>query len=224
MMTKVNCNEVVTNNGGILSLVNYEVSNIKGKEAIKYYSETVQVAYKKLTELREQLSEIRVLEITATAKEKLVKELFAKNSDNDHLASFMFNLYCNSKEWTVPVLVKKELRLVIRENEEQDGFINSCVFTEAYIDMNGDVKTVLDRKPLFIEYPTKQEVRILESHLEGIKDKNKFLISEMLINFNILKKESNGDYSQMFNNIESNTKEHLLKMDNYAQLLVRGVL
>lgn len=224
MMVKMNCNEVLLNNNGILSLTNYEISNIKGKEAIRYYSETVQLAYKKLTELREQLSEIRVLEITATAKEKLVKELFAKNSDNDHLASFMFNLYCNSKEWTVPVLVKKELRLVIRENDEKNGFVNSCVFTESYVDMNGDVKTILDRKPLFVEYPTQKEIRILETHLEGIKDKNKFLISDMLINFNILKKESNGDYSQMFNKIENNTKEHLLKMDNYAQLLVRGVL
>lgn len=224
MMVKLSCKEVVVNNNGILSLINYEVSNLKGKEAIRYYSETVQLAYKKLAELRVQLSEIKAMETMATIKEKKVKELFAKNSDNDHLASFMFNLYCNSKDWTVPVLVKKELRLIVRENDEKDGFINSCVFTESYIDMNGDVKTVLDRKPLFVEYPTNKEVRIMENHLEGIKDKNKALISEMLINFNILKKESNGDYSQIFNKIENDTKEHLNKMDKYAQLLVKGVL
>ena len=224
MTTKLNCNEVMTHNNGILSLTNYEVSKIKGKEAMKYYSETVQIAYKKLTELRKPLSDIRASEVTATAKEKMIKELFAKNSENEHVSSFMFNLYCNSKEWTVPALVKKELRLVVRENVEKDGYLSSCVFTESYVDMNGDIKTILDRKPLFVEYPTQKEVRILETHLEGFKDKNKILIADMLLEFNILKKESNGDYAQIFNKIENNAKDHLLKMDNYAQLLVKGVL
>ena len=144
-------------------------------ESMKYYSGLTSKAHADLQTLMPVIKGIKESENTSARKEVLIRETII-NSEHEN-KNLMLNMYLGQKNWTVDIIEKHSLVFETVKNEE--GFLTTCIYSQIYTDINGDEKSRVYKKPLFIDKQTKQQIRLIESEISDFTEKQQQIISEI---------------------------------------------
>ena len=183
-------------------------------ESMKYYSGLTSKAHADLKTLMPVIKGIKESENTSARKEVLIRETII-NSEHEN-KNLMLNMYLGQKNWTVDIIEKHSLVFETVKNEE--GFLTTCIYSHSYVDINGDTKSKIYNKPLFIDKQTKQQIRLVEDEMSDFTEKQQEIISEICT---LWDETSSMKYCNKADELKIQGLNKLLKMVQFTEYLSR---
>ena len=160
---------------GVVEMCMFKAKKLGYAESMKYYSGLTSKAHADLQTLMPVIKGIKESENTSARKEVLIRELIV-NSEHES-KELMLNMYLGQKNWAIDIIEKHSLVFETVKNEE--GYSTTCIYSHTYVDMNGDTKSKVYNKPLFIDKQTKEQIRLVESEISDFTEKQQEVISEI---------------------------------------------
>lgn len=159
---------------GVVEMCMFKAKKLGYAESMKYYSGLTSKAYLDLQTLMPTIKAIKESGNTQARKEVLIREVITKSEyENKEL---MLNMYLGSKNWTIDIIEKHSLVFTVKN---EDGYLTTCIYSQTYVDINGDIKSKVYNKPLFIDKQTKEQIRLVESEVSDFSEKQQEVISEI---------------------------------------------
>lgn len=160
---------------GSVEMCVFKAKKLGFAESMKYYSGLTSKAHADLQTLMPVIKGIKESENTSARKEVLIREIITGSEFSNK--ELMLNMYLGQKNWTVDIIEK--FSLVFETVKNEDGFLTTCVYSQTYVDYNGDEKSKVYNKPLFIDKQTKEQIRLVESEISDFTEKQQEVISEI---------------------------------------------
>ena len=160
---------------GIVEMCTFKAKKLGYAESMKYYSGLTSKAHADLQTLMPVIKDIKESENTQARKEVLIREVITGSEFSNK--ELMLNMYLGQKNWAIDVIEK--FSLVFNTTKNETGFVTTCIYSHTYVDINGDTKSKVYNKPLFIDKQTKEQIRLVESEISDFTEKQQQIITEI---------------------------------------------
>ena len=160
---------------GVVEMCTFKAKKLGSAESMKYYTGLTEKSYVDLQTLIPTIKAIKESTNTSARKEVLIREIITGSEFSNK--ELMLNMYLGQKNWAIDIIEKHSLVFETVKNEE--GYITTCIYSHTYVDINGDTKSKVYNKPLFIDKQTKEQIRLVESEVSDFTEKQQEVIFEI---------------------------------------------
>ncbi len=199
---------------GVVEICTFKAKRLGSAESMKYYTGLTEKAYADLQTLIPTIKAIKESVNTQARKEVLVREVIIGSEFSNK--ELMLNMYLGQKNWAVDIIEKHSLVFETVKNEE--GYLTTCIYSHTYADMNGDTKSKVYNKPLFIDKQTKEQIRLVESEISDFTEKQQEVISEICT---LWDNASSMKYANKSEELKTTGLAKLNKMVQFTEYLSR---
>ena len=200
--------------GGIVEMCTFKAKKLGFAESMKYYGGLTSKAHLDLQKLMPVIKAIKESENTQARKEVLIRETIIKSEHENK--ELMLNMYLGQKNWAIDIIEKHSLVFETVKNEM--GFLTTCTYSQTYVDYNGDEKSKVYNKPLFVNKQTKEQVRLVESEMSDFSEKQQEVISEICT---LWDETSSMKYANKSEELKTTGLDKLRKMVQFTEYLSR---
>ena len=199
---------------GVVEMCMFKAKKLGYAESMKYYSGLTSKAYADLQTLMPVIKDIKEGGNTSARKEVLIREIITGSEFNNK--ELMLNMYLGQKNWAIDIIEKHSLIFQTVKNET--GFLTTCIYSQKYVDYNGDEKSKVYNKPLFIDKQTKEQIRLVESEMSDFSEKEQEVISEICT---LWDNASSMKYANKAEELKTTGLAKLTKMVQFTEYLSR---
>ena len=200
--------------GGVVEMCMFKAKKLGYAESMKYYSGLTSKAHADLQTLMPVIKDIKESGNTQARKEVLIREVITGSEFSNK--ELMLNMYLGQKNWAIDIIEK--FSLVFNTTKNEMGFLTTCTYSQTYVDYNGDEKSKIYNKPLFIDKQTKEQVRLVESEISDFSEKEQQIITEICT---LWDNASSMKYANKSEELKTTGLAKLNKMVQFTEYLSR---